>query len=70
MRDKRIDEIQMDEDEYFVELKPGYCLRLGPQDFQHCFGARTKADIREEMKSVEKCTCDACLRDLKEQAGK
>lgn len=61
--DKRIDEIQRDEDEYFVELKLGYCLDLGtPMDFQHCFGARTKAEIREQMKMVRRCKCEGCRR--------
>lgn len=59
--DKRIDEIQNDEDEYFVYLKYGYCLRLGKYDWQHGFGAETKADIKEQMKMVEECTCRACI---------
>ncbi len=59
--DKRIDEIQRDEDCYFVYLKKGYRLYLGtPSDFQHCFGARNRAEIKEQMKAVEKCTCDSC----------
>jgi hypothetical protein len=60
--DKRIDEIQMDEDEYFVYLKKGYCLYLGKYDIQHCFGVRKKSEIKEEMKNVEKCKCDSCLK--------
>lgn len=63
--DKRIDEIQNDEDEYFVYLKPGYKLDNGtPTDFQHCFGAYTKKDIREEMKNVVKCDCESCKKLL------
>ena len=55
--DKRIDEIQTDEDEFFVYLKKGYCLDLGfgsGNDFQHCFGAVDKNEIREQMKMVVK----------------
>jgi len=63
--DKRIDEIQMDEGEYFVYLKPGFKLDLGtPTDFQHCFGAQFKKDIREQMKDVKKCKCKSCLKML------
>lgn len=59
--DRRIDEIQRDEDEYFVYLKKGYKLDLGtPKDFQHCFGAIDKKEICETMKSVVKCTCPSC----------
>jgi len=61
MTDTRIDEIQHDENEYFVYLKKGYRLYLGTnKDFQHCFGARTKADIKEQMKDVIKCDCISC----------
>lgn len=62
--DKRIDEILRDseyDDEYFVELKKGYCLYFGPQDYQHCFGVRGgMKEIREEMKNVRKCNCQTC----------
>lgn len=64
--DKRIDEIEIVEDEYFVWLKKGYRLNLDfSQDgkvVQHCFGAVTKADIRREMKDVVPCTCDTCTK--------
>ena len=63
MADKRIDSIQQDEDEYFVYLKSGYRLDLGtPTDFQHCFGARTRLEIKQQMKDVRKCNCNSCLR--------
>ena len=62
--DKRIDEITVDEGEFFVYLKKGYRLNLDfSQDgnmCQHCFGARTKAEIRIAMKSIVPCTCDTC----------
>lgn len=63
--DKRIDEIQVDDYEYFVYLKKGYRL---DGDFsqdgracQHCFGAVDKAEIRYTMKEcVVACSCDTC----------
>ena len=63
--DKRIDEIQVDDYEYFVYLKKGYRLE---GDFsqdgracQHCFGAVDKAEIRYTMKEyVVACSCDTC----------
>lgn len=59
--DKRIDEIQQDDGEYFVYLKKGWKLHLGtPADFQHCFGARTKTDIKKQMKCIESCRCNTC----------
>ena len=63
--DKRIDEITDEEGEFFVYLKKGYRLDLDfSQDgrlVQHCFGAYTKKDIRNEMKNVVPCTCDSCM---------
>jgi hypothetical protein len=59
--DKRIDEIQVDEGELFVYLKKGYCLSHGtPKDFQHCFGAFDRAELKEQMKNVVKCKCESC----------
>jgi len=65
VNDKRIDEIELDDEEYFVWLKKGYRL-MG--DFtqdgrgcQHCFGAVDKAEIRYTMKEVVPCTCDTCV---------
>ena len=58
--DPRIDEICDERGEggdFFVHLKVGYALSSPPQ---HCFGARTKNDIRREMKSVYECDCEDC----------
>lgn len=58
--DKRIEEIRDEREsggDFFVYLKPGWALSSPPQ---HCFGARTKADIRKELRSVYRCECDEC----------
>lgn len=63
--DKRIDEIEPVEDEYFVWLKRGYRLNLDyskdGKACQHCFGAIDKKEIRETMEEVVSCDCDTCL---------
>jgi hypothetical protein len=64
--DSRIDQIQRDEDEYFVYLKYGWKLDLGTaRDFQHCFGAANLKEIKENMKSVIPCTCPSCGGETK-----
>ncbi len=62
MNDARIDEIRDERGgggDFFVYLKPGFALSSPPQ---HCFGARTKTDIRKEMRGVFKCACEECLQ--------
>ena len=58
--DKRIDELQRDEGEFFVYLKPGYSIEREPGQYSHCFGAFDKSEMREEMRKVRKCKCKEC----------
>ena len=63
--DKRIDEIQQDEGEYFVELKHGYQIQEGHhQTPLHCFGEDTIKEIKETMKDVTICRCDDCVKHM------
>ena len=62
MKDKRIDEIQTDEGEYFVELANGWSIEREPGVFAHCFGAFDKRELREEMKKVRRCKCTDCAK--------
>ena len=55
--DKRIDEVQRDEGEYFVYLKKGWHL-----DGAHCFGETDRTGIRETMKRVQRCECEECIK--------
>lgn len=63
--DKRIDEIQEDEGEYFVELTYGYQIQEGHhQTPLHCFGEDTIKEIIETMKDVTICRCDGCVKHM------
>ncbi|PCJ88312.1 MAG: hypothetical protein COA54_03340 [Thiotrichaceae bacterium] len=63
--DKRINEIQKDEDEYFVYLKYGFQIQEGLHHSPvHCFGERTIRNIKETMKHVTICRCDECVKHI------
>lgn len=53
---KLVDEVEHQEGEPFVYLKKGYKLPTG----EHCFGARTDADMVTQLDEVESCNCDSC----------
>jgi Fe-S cluster assembly scaffold protein SufB len=60
--DRRIAELRDERGsggDFFVYLKPGYSLSTPPQ---HCFGAETRAEIKETMKRVVACSCADCKR--------
>lgn len=61
--DKRIDEIQGDENELFIYLKKGWRLALGTsKDYAHCFGVKDHDELKVEMLRVKKCKCHSCSK--------
>ena len=64
--DRRIEDIDMDEDRMIVLLRPGW--RYGSdgtdKDRCHTFSAGSRREIRLEMKNVQPCSCHDCQKAI------
>lgn len=60
--DRRIEDIDRDEDVLIVSLAPGYaCLDANTPNACHTFSARNLSHIRERLKvEVTRCSCAEC----------
>lgn len=58
-KDKRIDEIERDNETYIVHLARGSCLN---DQGCHTFGEDTLNDIKKTMLHVKPCYCSECVR--------
>ena len=63
--DKRIDEIQNDEDAYFVYLSHGHKIDEGSNhDNLHCFGSNSKIEIKKCSKGLHHVSAIRAKKEL------